>query len=238
MEKLLNYLFPPRCLFCSSLGSIFCDNCMSECSLLPIQHCIICDRISENGATHETCIKNYSNKVPSRLLAVYSYEGKVRDCIKFSKYGARQFLSLRRLCAEAVSICQEMWGKLEGDVCMPVPSSPRKLAFRGFNQANMIAEEVSKKFRINLQKNILSRTRNTEEQYARSRVLRRENVGGSFGVVNVSAVRGKKVLVVDDICTTGATFLESARVLYGAGAADVQCFALSKREKFCYNNRA
>lgn len=238
MENLLKYLFPPKCVFCGSEGEIFCGTCLAECSLLPTQYCLLCDLPSESGYTHKHCTEKAKVPVPSRLLCVYSYSGKVRDCIKFSKYGAKQFLSLRQLCREAAGVYDEMWGVPTTDLCLPIPSSPKKLASRGFNQANMIAEEFSKKFHLSLNKNLLIRVRNTEAQHTQDREGRRENVRGSFAVTNPSEIKEKKILLVDDISTTGATFIESAKVLYTAGAAEVQCLALSKREKVCYNGAA
>ncbi|KKS31368.1 hypothetical protein A2380_02665 [candidate division WWE3 bacterium RIFOXYB1_FULL_43_24] len=238
MENILKYLFPPKCIFCGVQGDIFCETCLAECSLLTSQYCLVCDLPSENGNTHERCLKRFGGLAPARLLCAYSYSGKVRDCIKFSKYGARQFLSLRKLCMEATSVCAEIWGSVAADLCLPIPSSPKKLSYRGFNQANMVAEEVSRSFKIPLRKDLLVRSRNTEAQHTQSREGRRENVKGSFAVTDRRELAGRKILLVDDISTTGATFLESARVLNEAGAAEVQCFALSKREKVCYNSPA
>ena len=238
MENLLKYLFPPKCIFCGSEGEVFCDTCLAECSLLTAQYCLVCDLPSEGGLTHKQCVERSKGTAPSRLIGVYSYDGKVRECIKFSKYGAKQFLSLRKLCREAADVCAEMWDSLTPDLCLPIPSSPKKLSYRGFNQANMIAEEFSNKFKLSLNKEVLIRVRNTEAQHTQDREGRRENVKGSFAVTAPAKVAGKKILLVDDISTTGATFLESAKVLYAAGAAEVQCFALSKREKVCYNGAA
>ena len=238
MENLLKSLFPPKCIFCGSEGEVFCDTCLSECSLLTDQYCLVCDSPSEGGLTHKQCVERSKGTAPSRLLCVYSYDGKVRECVKFSKYGAKQFLSLRKLCREAADVCAEMWDSLTPDLCLPIPSSSKKLSYRGFNQANMIAEEFSNKFKLSLNKEVLIRVRNTEAQHTRDREGRRENVKGSFAVTVPAMIAGKKILLVDDISTTGATFLESAKVLYEAGAAEVQCFALSKREKVCYNGAA
>lgn len=239
MENILKYLFPQKCIFCGSVGDIFCETCLGECSLLNLQCCVLCDKPSCSGWTHEECLTNAHEKsIPSRTVCVFSYQGKVRDCIKFSKYGARQFLSLRRLSKEAADLAFESWGSLNVDVCLPVPSSPAKLSVRGFNQANMVAEEVARRFRLELRKDLLMRSRSTQAMHSQSREERKANVKGSFKVVGAEYIKGKRILVIDDICTTGATFLESAKVLYEAGAADVQCFALSKREKFCYNSRA
>ncbi len=228
MENILKYLFPPKCLFCGKIGDIFCETCLAECSLLENQYCIVCDKPSENGCTHNFC---QNHEIPSRTICIYSYADKVRDCIKFSKYGAKQFMSLKKLCTEAAIICLELWGKFGVDLCLPVPSSPKKLQTRGFNQANMVAEEISRVMNLNLRKDILVRTRSTEAQHSKGRIDRRSNLAGAFGVNNKSSLENKKILLVDDICTTGATFLECSRALYEAGVDNVQCFALSKRLK-------
>lgn len=238
MENILKFLFPPKCIFCGGIGDIFCDNCLGNCSLLQEQYCVVCDRPSKEGFTHERCLASLKGRAPIRMVCIYSYLGTVRDCIKFSKYGARQFMSFKKLCGEAATICKESYEAVGADVCLPIPSSPGKLRFRGFNQANMVAEEFSKRFGVPIKKDVLIRCRNTESQYTKNKVGRSANVANSFKVSDAGQVRGKKIVVVDDISTTGATFLESSRILYEAGAHEVLCFAVSKREKFCYNVEA
>ena len=95
MDNIFNKIFPPKCLFCSSVGSVFCENCLSGCRLVKYQKCLVCDKPSVEGKTHSTCLKQ---GVPTQLLSIYEYYGKVRECIKKSKYHSRQFMALKILC--------------------------------------------------------------------------------------------------------------------------------------------
>ncbi len=230
MENLLSYLFPEKCIFCGTLGDIFCDKCLSDCTVLKQQYCIVCDTPSEFGLTHAGCTKE--RVPPTQLICVYSYKDNIRSCIKYSKYGAKQFLSLKRLSREAAQLCKEFGHDFADFLCLPIPSSKQKINYRGFNQANMIAEEFSRVFHLELNKNALLKVVHTAPQFTLNREERRENVKNTFLVKDPPAVLNRKILLIDDICTTGSTFLESTRTLYEAGALEVKCFALSKREKF------
>jgi competence protein ComFC len=226
MDKLFNLLFPPKCLFCNRVGDIFCDYCLAECLLLNPQYCVVCDQISSDGFTHKNC---KGANLPSQSISVYLYTGKIRDCIKFSKYGPKQFAALKKLSDEAGDIAFE-WNFIDFSnyVCIPIPVSAKKEAYRGFNQAELIAKTLSWKFNLKYEKSILTRLKDTRSQFNLNRKERFQNLLGSFACT-ASKVCGRKFLLVDDVCTTGATFLEAARVLYLAGAVDVKCFSLSKK---------
>jgi len=115
-------------------------------------------------------------------------------------------------------------------VVVPVPLHARKLRQRGFNQAEMIARAALKLTaaqRFELQ-TVLERTRETQSQIGLSRHQRRENLRGAFAVTAPEEIRGRDVLLVDDVFTTGTTVSECARVLRRAGAAKV-CVATVAR---------
>ncbi|MBU1133277.1 hypothetical protein KKG08_03350, partial [Patescibacteria group bacterium] len=151
----------------------------------------------------------------------------VRDCIRKSKYSQKEFMTLKRLSFDGVNIAYE-WGlDCEGYILVPVPISKNREKQRGFNQVDVIARSFSLKFKLKIDNSILIRVKDTKTQHALSRRGRFNNVRGSFEVEK--DLSGKKILLLDDICTTGATFLESSKALYGAGASEVRCFALSKK---------
>lgn len=226
MDNLLNIIFPPKCLFCNRVGDVFCDYCLSECLLLNPQYCVVCDRPSVSGGTHKNCLVC---GMPSQSVSVYLYAGKVRECIKYSKYGPKQFAAMEKLSHEAGALAFE-WSfvDFDGYICTPIPISKRKAAYRGFNQAELIAKTLSRKFGLAYANSILSRVKDTRAQFGLSRRQRFENLSGSFVCERVT-VQNRKFLLIDDVCTTGATFLEASKALYRAGAADVKCFSLSKK---------
>jgi competence protein ComFC len=166
-------------------------------------------------------------KLPSQLISPFIYEKNVRDCIRKSKYSSRLFSSLKRLSFEGVNIVFE-WGFSFNDfVVVPIPVSRQREKLRGFNQADIISKIFAVRFGLSIDHSILIRTKDKHAQHSLSRQDRFRNIRGSF--VSNDSVKGKKVILVDDISTTGATFLEASRVLFNRGAFDVKCFSLSKK---------
>ncbi|NMB91708.1 ComF family protein [candidate division WWE3 bacterium] len=224
MEKIINTLFPPKCVFCGSIGDIFCENCISNCLLLLEQRCIICDKPSVDGITHEHC---YKPGMPTQVLSVFVYGDNVRNCIKKSKYSSRLFMCLKRLSFEGVNLAYEWGYNFKDFVVVSIPVSKEKQKLRGFNQVDVISKSFSKRFNLKINNSLLIRVRDTKSQHSSSRKQRFKNVADSF--LSPSNVKGKKVILIDDITTTGATFLEASKVLYQAGAIEVKCFSLSKK---------
>jgi len=107
------------------------------------------------------------------------------------------------------------------DLVIPVPLHVKRLRKRGFNQALLVAELLAQEWRIPLHRQAMKRMRWTEPQINLAAELRRENVKGAFTVPDTALVAGKRVLLVDDVFTTGSTVDECARMLKKAGATDV-----------------
>ena len=250
MEKIINTIFPPKCIFCGAVGDIFCENCISTCSILQEQRCLVCSKPSENGKTHlhhfsAGCssypsgvavstgfvaadkLPSFQLKYPSQLISPFIYADKVRDCIRKSKYSSRLFSCLKRLSFEGVNIVYEWGYSFDGFVVVPIPVSRQREKLRGFNQADIISKIFAKRFGLTIDFSILTRTRDKHAQHDLSRSERFKNIEGSFA--SSEKAKEKKIVLVDDICTTGATFLEASKVLFENGAVDVKCFSLSKR---------
>lgn len=253
MEKIINAIFPPRCVFCGALGDVFCENCISNCSLLEEQRCVVCDRPSKNGETHfyHFCSKNsfqetqkyenprlkdisvskkLDNPYPSQIVSPFIYEKNVRECIRMSKYSSRLFSCLKRLSFEGVNIVYEWGYSFKDFVVVPIPVSKKKEKLRGFNQADIISKIFARRFDLIVDSSVIFRVKDKQAQHSLSRTERFENIKNSFEVCkSESEIAGKKFVLVDDICTTGATFLEASKVLFANGALDVKCFSLSKK---------
>jgi len=228
MDNLINKLFPAKCIFCNKVGDIFCENCISDCDLLKKQYCIVCDRLSYQGFTHKKCLKKHT---PLRLYCVFEYKDKVRECIRRSKYYYKEFMALKRLSFEGANLAYEDGFYPKTHIIIPIPASPERMKKRGFNQVEIICRYLNGRFDLPVYKDVLFRVKHTKAQHKIGRKERFENIRGSFAVKNSEKIKGKKILLVDDICTTGATFLESSKVLYESGAFEVRCFALSKKVK-------
>ena len=111
---------------------------------------------------------------------------------------------------------------------IPVPASAARLEQRGFNQSDLIAHALAKRFKLQVDRTSLVRIRDTETQYQRNWAERRANVKGAFAAT--CSISGKHVLLVDDVLTTGATMGELARVALAAGAVRVDAFVLARAQ--------
>lgn len=114
------------------------------------------------------------------------------------------------------------------DVVMPVPLHPRRMRTRGYNQSELLAAALARRFDRLCDSTSIARIRDTEHQSRLSGNERRKNVQGAFKAVDPSRIRGRTVLLVDDVTTTGSTLVECERVLSENGAFRVYPFALAK----------
>jgi ComF family protein len=160
-----------------------------------------------------------------RAVAYGSYDGGLRELIHLLKYAGVHPAAnvLGRMLAEVIADLEPELPAEFVDV-IPVPLHRIKLRRREFNHAERIARaaiKLSPAGRLRLRPEVLERKRETPSQTGLTRHQRRENVRGAFGVAQPQAVKGREVLLVDDVYTTGATVSECARVLRRAGATKV-----------------
>lgn len=152
----------------------------------------------------------------------------MRQAILLFKYGGRPMFArhLGRLMVEAAG---RLLDPHEFDLLVPVPLHPGRQRARGFNQAALLAEEVGRGFGLRVGQRILRRVRATDAQSG-GRQEREKNVRGAFAVIRPDQVQDKKLLLIDDVFTTGATAAECARTLLVAGAAEVGVYTLARVE--------
>lgn len=162
----------------------------------------------------------------SKARAVAVYEGSLREILSELKYRYRPELG------EALGKLLVEWVKLhpkfpDFKLIIPIPINDRKLEQRGYNQAELLAKPLQKYLGIPLANDIIMREKITESQNALCKEERFQNMQGAFRVVNAERLASAKVLLIDDILTTGATASEAARVLLRAGAAEVSVLTVA-----------
>jgi ComF family protein len=232
-ESLFATLFPSDCRLCGSpLVNIsrlpVCRLCLSDLRRIKGNVGSVCgERVFSPqalSATETRCDLCRRLKQPfAKAVAYGSYDGGLRELIHLLKYeqvrpGA---VVLGRMLAEAVNGVDSGSTSL---AVVPVPLHARKLRQRGFNQSELIAQHAVKvggSGRLVLHSRVLERRRETQSQIGLTRHQRRENLRGAFAVAQPEEIAGRKILLVDDVFTTGTTVSECARVLRRAGASKI-----------------
>jgi ComF family protein len=158
------------------------------------------------------------------VRAAVSFEGVVREAIHELKYGGRT--ELARPLAELIVTA---WGNglYAVDCVMPVPLHPRRIRERGYNQATLIAEIFAQQISLPILADALVRSRMTESQTSLGAFARRKNVDGAFTACP-PMVRGRSILLVDDVCTTGSTLQACADALRQGGASQVYAMTVAR----------
>ena len=212
MSWLLDLLFPPRCVFCGKLLATgerdFCARCQRELPWL------------EGPAAEQT------GEFFSLCAAPLRYQGVVRDSIRRYKFKGRQgyHKAYGKLVAQCVH--DHLAGKY--DLITWVPLSEKRRRERGYDQAFLLASAAALELG-DVAVETLRKSRHTDAQSGlEGEAERRANVLGAYAAVDPELLAGKRVLLIDDVVTTGATFSECARVLRTMGAKDVVCAALAR----------
>jgi ComF family protein len=206
-------LLPLSCLLCGAEGAQepFCEPCRAELPWLPRERCRVCALPLANGSACGACLDRSPRF--TAVDAAFAYRFPVNALIAALKYGSR--LVLARALGEqlAGAITREV------DVIVPMPLAPARLAERGFNQALEIARVVARRTGVPLLPDACRKVVNTPPQAALPWGERGRNVRRAF--VCDAEFKGRRIAVVDDVLTTGATLNELARVLRRAGATEV-----------------
>jgi ComF family protein len=225
LQSAVSLLYPPLCTICGRsirAGEYLCDQCETKAVRIVAPFCEKCSEPFDGAITGVFTCANCAHRRIYFDAAVAAYRGRgiVREVIHEFKYGRR--IHLRHLVARWLRSAlddERLLGRCF-DVIIPVPLHPTRQRERGFNQATLLAELLSAQTSIRC-KPLLERTRYTTTQTALDRSERMENLHNAFRLRKNADVRGLRVLLVDDVLTTGSTLNECARVLKRAGAFSV-----------------
>jgi competence protein ComFC len=228
--NLLDYIFPKHCVICRKQGSYICPQCFTYLSFDAKNLCLVCNRLTYNNLTHPKCKSKYSIDGCFSALAYNKTVQKLIFNFKYKPYLTDTAVVLVDLFYESL-IQNEYFTKLIADgewLMVPIPLSKIKLRKRGYNQAEILAKELTKKFGIQT-KNLLKRVKNTKTQIGKSNVERKLNVRSAFELLNhKSLILNQNILLVDDVVTTGSTLKEAANVLKRIGAKKVIGLTLAR----------
>jgi len=233
-DSLFTVVFPANCRFCQeplvhASRLPVCGECLGSIREIDGALCSVCgERVPESAlAFDHRCGLCRRIELPFvRAVAYSSYDGNLRELLHLLKYD--RVRTAAPVLAGMLAIAIRGLGLEVTDgplLVIPVPLFAGKRRERGFNQAQTLAEIALRSFgpnsRVELRPALLRRVRATQSQIGLTRHQRRVNLRGAFAVAAPEEVRGRKVLLVDDVMTTGTTAAECARVLRRAGASAV-----------------
>lgn len=224
-DAVVDVLLPPSCAACDVVlpGPLcFCEDCAQEVLELPSVHCRRC---AEPGAfVDQTCARCAAGVPWERAFAPFEHEGALAKAIHRFKYEDRSDLS-RPLGLLLAATAQEPLASMPG-VLVPLPLHQARFRERKFDQAGLLTAVLAQRLEREVQADWLVRTRDTRRQVGLAEGEREANVRGAFAAS--AAVRGREVVVVDDVLTSGATAREATRALLEAGAARVFVLTLAR----------
>ena len=228
-ETAITFLYPAECRVCKAfLGATsipyICNNCWQDIQFLEAPWCDICGTPGINGRC-EACATTPPRYGKLRTLAFY--QTTLQQAIHFFKFEkkkvfARPFIQL--INAHIPSDCNIP----EYDFILPIPIHKKRLRERGFNQATLLANGIAKAGGVPLLTNTLVRHRHTVAQSSLNREARQQNLMGAFEIRNPDIIRDKRLLVFDDVFTTGATIREVVSELWTADPAEVDVLTLAR----------
>lgn len=225
-SSLLNLLFPPKCCICGHYcEELLCDTCKDTFSLIEGPICAKCGKPCHCEVT--SCRECKGRRLyfdVGRSLGFY--ESNLKEAIHHFKYnnGRKLAVVFADMAQESCHCQREFWAV---DLVTYVPSTTAKEIHRGYNQAELFGREVAKRIEKPSIKT-LYRVKQTEDQNKLKLEQRRQNVRDAFKALPKTDLKGSRVLLVDDVYTTGSTINECAKALKKAGARQVNVLTIAR----------
>lgn len=211
LEFVLDFLFPPACVVCGKIDKNWlCSKCQARVERL-----------------EKSCEVQIENKKYEKLLYIFKYESLIRKLVLGYKFSNKAYINnfFANMIVKNEKNCKLL---KQYDMIIPVPMHKKKMQKRGYNQTELISEKVAIQLGIENKPNILEKVVNTTTQSKLGGKARQTNIQHAFFIKNDVEVEDKKIILLDDIYTTGATSEECSRILKDAGAKDVLVLVLAK----------
>ena len=233
MGFLLDFLFPPQCLICNKqvpAHGTLCLECWQHVGFITDPMCACCGKPFDfsigNDALCGQCLREHPPY--GRARAVFRYNDHSRALVLKLKYADQLHL------AAVYGTWLANFGKeliAQSDVIIPVPLHYWRFLGRRYNQAALLAKALHKRCQLPMLPDGLKRIRSTKPQPGLTQKQRRDNVKGAFAIHprHVDAIKGKNILLIDDVLTTSATIFQCTKILLDAGALQVNVLTLARR---------
>ena len=232
-----------------------CPQCLEKIKIRRQQVCPVCEQFSDGGRTHHKCAEKthldglwvateYKYDIISSAIRKFKFNFvrdisfplssvMIRSILEVEEYGDFQDIILTELSQnsneEKIYIDEEKNIKTE-TVLIPVPLHKKRYNWRGFNQSFLLSEYISDKFDLKITSGVLIRNKNTKPQSKLKSVSKREkNIKGAFACLDENKIKGKSMVIIDDVCTSLLTLDECAKILKKAKAKNVWGLVVARR---------
>ena len=213
----LDTLFPVSCLSCGQEGTFICVDCKMLLKTLEHQRCIVCQKPTPFGLTHPGCLTAHG---ADGLVSFYDYrDKKMSKIIIAGKYNfiPSSYEILGEIIAHKLRTGFTSLLQASNYQLTPIPLHSSRKRWRGFNQAEVLCQKISKELSMSLADSLI-RHKATRTQKDLKKEARLKNVAETFKLKKNADVHGKNIILVDDVTTTGATLQEAAKLLKRSGA--------------------
>jgi competence protein ComFC len=231
--QLLDLLFPKTCLGCGRYGKYICKECISDLEVK--QRCIVCQRPAIDGYTHPYCKGKYTI---DRAIALYPYRSVVGKAIRSLKYKfatdiAKELVeySVQAIHNKNIIFCHSGRDPESASVPIltPIPMHWKRKNWRGFNQTEVLGEQISKKLGLKYEPHVLHRIKQPKAQEGLKKEERQSNVSNVFSLNSQAKLLTTNCYILfDDVLTTGSTLSEAGKVLKKAGAKKVWAVTIAR----------
>ena len=219
----IDFFFPSRCVGCGKVGGFLCSDCYRKLAKLPPPLCPKCGRPQISGILCPSC-RQLQTEIDG-IRSPYRFDEVIRKAIHELKYHNLKAISF---CLAELLANYLQSNPLPGETIVPVPLHSQRLRERGYNQSTLLARDLGKLTNLPVIENCLIRVKEAQPQVKASSVEeRRENVIHAFMCQN-EKVSGKQIILIDDVCTSGATLESCASALKSKGATSVWGLTLAR----------
>lgn len=225
IDELLSIVYPKRCPTCMNIIPIneeerICDSCIEELPYVTEPRCKKCSKPLDNE-TNDLCYDCTKNEHSySRGWALWLYTGDIKNALKRFKYNNNSNYG-KIFSKEVVTLYKKEIEEVSIDLIIPVPLHPKKQKKRGYNQAAIIGSNIAESLNISYSSNYVTRIIDTKDQKNLSDKERVHNMKKAFKIVDPNQIKHKRVLICDDIYTTGNTINSLSKELLENGAEEV-----------------
>jgi competence protein ComFC len=224
LKPVLDLIYPSMCGGCGTEGAVLCNACIESFSFVESdKSCPVCGRQTGVAIVCGECLA-HRKRYFTRSYFGFHFEGFLRESLHAFKFQGRKDVgrTLAGLLDEGIrGLAPQI------DCIVPLPITEKRLKERGFNQSFIIAEEISKRTGKPIEFGTLIKVKETKDQYTLSKEERKKNVKNAFTATGTH-LKGRNILLVDDLYTTGNTAREASKALFHIGVKTVALFALAR----------